>query len=128
MDEVRIAIVGGGPAGLAAAIEAAGLGLRVDLFERNRVGDHIRCAEGLVDTMHKLEQPGTGVRFKVNEVLLQVEREYLVRCKGIRLWMIDRAEWQRSLAEQARSAGRAFMRTPGSTAGYGRICSVTTIG
>ena len=68
MGEARIAIVGGGPAGLAAAIEAAGLGLRVDLFERNRVGDHIRCAEGFVDTMHMLEQPGTGMCYKVDEV------------------------------------------------------------
>jgi digeranylgeranylglycerophospholipid reductase len=105
MGEARIGIVGGGPAGLAAAIEAAELGLRVDLFERNRVGDHVRCAEGLVDTMHRLEQPETGVRFRVGEALVQVEREYRVRCSGIRIWMIDRAEWQRSLAEQARSAG-----------------------
>ncbi len=105
MGEVRIGVVGGGPAGLAAAIEAAGLGLRVDLFERNRVGDHIRCAEGFLDTMHRLDQPGVGRRFKVDEVLLQVDREYLVRCRGIKLWMIDRAEWQRSMAEQARLAG-----------------------
>jgi digeranylgeranylglycerophospholipid reductase len=105
MGEARIAIVGGGPAGLAAAIEAAGLGLRVDLFERNRVGDHIRCAEGFVDTMHMLEQPGTGMCYKVDEVLLQVDREYRIGCRGLRLWMIDRAEWQRSLAEVARSAG-----------------------
>ena len=84
MGEVRIGIVGGGPAGLAAAIEAAGLGFRVDLFERNRVGDHIRCAEGFVDTMRLLDQPGAGRRFKVDEVLVQVDREYLVRCRGIR--------------------------------------------
>ncbi len=105
MGEARIGIVGGGPAGLAAAIEAAELGLRVDLFERNRVGDHVRCGEGFVDTMHRLEQPGAGVRFRVEEALVQVEQEYRIRCKGIRIWMIDRAEWQRSLAEQARSAG-----------------------
>jgi digeranylgeranylglycerophospholipid reductase len=105
MGEARIGIVGGGPAGLAAAIEAAELGLRVDLFERNRVGDHVRCAEGFVDTMHRLEHPEAGVRFRVEEALVQVEREYRVRCKGIGIWMIDRAEWQRSLAEQARSAG-----------------------
>jgi digeranylgeranylglycerophospholipid reductase len=105
MGETRIGIAGGGPAGLAAAIEAARLGFRVDLYERNRIGDHIRCAEGFVDTMHRLEQPGAGVRFEVNEALVQVEREYLVRCRRVRLWMIDRAEWQRSLADQARAAG-----------------------
>lgn len=105
MGESRVGIVGGGPAGLAAAIEAARLGLSVDLFERNRVGDHIRCAEGFVDTMHRLNHPGTGMRFKVDEVLLHVDREYRVRCKGVRIWMIDRVEWQRGLAEQARAAG-----------------------
>jgi digeranylgeranylglycerophospholipid reductase len=105
MGEVRIGIVGGGPAGLAAAIEAAELGLQVDLFERNRIGDHIRCAEGFVDTMRRLKPPDAGVRFRVKEALVQVEREYRVRCQGIGIWMIDRAEWQRSLAEQARSVG-----------------------
>jgi digeranylgeranylglycerophospholipid reductase len=55
--------------------------------------------------MHRLEHPEAGVRFRVEEALVQVEREYRVRCKGIGIWMIDRAEWQRSLAEQARSAG-----------------------
>ncbi len=105
MGKSKIGIVGGGPAGLAAAIEAAGLGLSVDLFERNRVGDHIRCAEGFVDTMHQMGKPATGVRFKVDEALLQVEQEYQIRCRGVRIWMIDRTEWQRSLAEQARAAG-----------------------
>jgi digeranylgeranylglycerophospholipid reductase len=105
MDEPRVCIVGGGPAGLAAAIEAAGMGLAVDLYERNRIGEHIRCAEGFVDTMHLLGVPGAGVRFKVNEVLLQVDREYRVRCPGVRLWMIDRSEWQRSLGDRALAAG-----------------------
>jgi len=105
MGEVRIGIVGGGPAGLAAAIEAAELGLRVDLFERNRVGDHVRCAEGFVDTMHRLKRPETGVRFMVEDALVQVEREYRIGCKGIGIWMIDRAEWQRGLADRAQSAG-----------------------
>ena len=105
MGEVRIGIVGGGPAGLAAAIEAAELGLRVDLFERNHVGDHVRCAEGFVDTMRRLKPPEAGIRFRVEEALVQVEREYRVRCQSVGIWMIDRAEWQRSLAEQARSTG-----------------------
>ncbi len=105
MDKPRVCILGGGPAGLAAAIEAAGLGLAVDLFERNRIGDHIRCAEGFVDTMHRIGQPRTGVRFKVNEAVVQVDREYRVCCQGVPLWMIDRAEWQRGLGEQAASEG-----------------------
>lgn len=105
MGETRIGIVGGGPAGLAAAIEAARLGFRVDLYERNRIGDHIRCAEGFVDTMHRLEQPEAGMRFKVDEALVQVDRQHLIRCRRARVWMIDRAEWQRGLAEQARAAG-----------------------
>ncbi len=105
MVEQRVCIIGGGPAGLAAALEGARLALKVDLYERNRIGDHIRCAEGFIDSLRLLGKPEAGVRFKVDEVLLQVNREFRVNCKQINLWMIDRTEWQRFLGEQARDAG-----------------------
>jgi len=38
----RIAIVGAGPTGLEAALYARYLGFQVDLFERGRVGEHVR--------------------------------------------------------------------------------------
>lgn len=105
MAERSICVIGGGPAGLAAALEGAKLGLRVDLLCRNRIGDHIRCAEGFYDSLQLLGEPRAGVRFKVREAVLKVNREYLVDCRRIRLWMIDRREWQLALAQQARNNG-----------------------
>ncbi|MDH7577795.1 MAG: NAD(P)/FAD-dependent oxidoreductase [Bacillota bacterium] len=101
----RICVIGGGPAGLAAALEGARLGLKVDLYERNRIGEHIRCAEGFIDTLRLLGQPEAGVRFRVDEALLQVISEFRVNCKKVGFWMINRAEWQRFLGEKARVAG-----------------------
>lgn len=109
MPQQRVCVIGGGPAGLAAALEGSRSGLEVDLLERNRIGANIRCAEGFFDSLHLLGKPQSGLRFKVKEALLKVKREYTVDCREISLWMIDRAEWQRSLAEQARNAGAQIL-------------------
>lgn len=53
----RIAIIGAGPAGLAAAAEALRLGMKAALFERGRVGEGIRCAEGFFDPLRLLAPP-----------------------------------------------------------------------
>lgn len=105
MAGAKICIIGGGPAGLGAALEGSRLGLRVDLFEKGQIGDNVRCAEGFIDSLHLLGKPGAGVCFKVNEVVLKIKREFRVNCRKINLWMINRKEWQRSLAAQALSAG-----------------------
>jgi thioredoxin reductase len=42
MKQVRIAIIGGGPIGLEAALEGAALGYDVTLYEAGRVGEHLR--------------------------------------------------------------------------------------
>ncbi|MGB9793016.1 MAG: NAD(P)-binding protein [Thermacetogeniaceae bacterium] len=105
MPQKRVCVIGGGPAGLSAALEGARLGFDVDLFERNLIGENIRCAEGFFDSLHRLGEPQRGLRFKVKEAVLKVKREYVVDCRKIPLWMIDRAEWQRFLATEARSAG-----------------------
>ncbi|HHW42096.1 MAG TPA: NAD(P)/FAD-dependent oxidoreductase [Syntrophomonadaceae bacterium] len=109
MPQQRICVIGGGPAGLAAALEGARLGLKVDLLERNRIGANIRCAEGFYDSLRLLGKPRAGLRFKVQEAVLKVQREYKVDCRKIDLWMIDRSEWQRSLADQAWEAGARIL-------------------
>jgi geranylgeranyl reductase family protein len=47
VDKVDIAIIGGGPAGAAAAIRAARLGARVVVFEKGRHGRDKVCGDGL---------------------------------------------------------------------------------
>ncbi|MFC5559305.1 NAD(P)/FAD-dependent oxidoreductase, partial [Ureibacillus thermophilus] len=102
----KVAIIGGGPAGLTAAIEGAKKGFQVDLFERYKVGDDIRCAEGFFDTLNLLGEPKYGVRFKVDQLELEIEHLYTFPLdEKVNIWMIDRSEWQRGLAEEAKSLG-----------------------
>ena len=70
-----VAIIGGGPGGLCAAIRAAELGLEVDLYERGKIGDGIKCAEGFIDTLGVLERPEAGVLFKVERALFLFGKE-----------------------------------------------------
>ncbi len=102
----RIAIIGGGPAGLTAAIEGAKLGLEVELFDQYKIGDHIRCAEGFFDTLDLLGEPKDGLRFKVDALDFKVKTTYSFPTgEDIKLWMIDRQEWQIGLAKEARELG-----------------------
>lgn len=102
----KVAIIGGGPAGLTAAIEGAKKGFQVDLFERYKVGDDIRCAEGFFDTLNLLGEPKYGVRFKVDQLELEIKHSYTFPLdEKVNIWMIDRSEWQRGLAEEAKSLG-----------------------
>ncbi len=103
-----LCVIGGGPAGLGAALEGARLGMRVDLYEKARIGENIRCAEGFIDTTRLLGRPAAGVRFKVAGALLKVRRAFRVDCKNVNLWMIDRREWQCHLAAEAQKAGVAI--------------------
>ncbi|HHU68696.1 MAG TPA: NAD(P)/FAD-dependent oxidoreductase [Thermoanaerobacterales bacterium] len=102
----KICIIGGGPAGLSSAIKAAESGFDVKLYEMGEIGDNVRCAEGFIDTLNLLEKPEAGIRFKVKEMLVRCSDEtYKLDVSPIRLWMIDRREWQRHLADKARSLG-----------------------
>jgi flavin-dependent dehydrogenase len=64
----RIAIIGGGPGGLSAAVKAAESGFEVHLFEKGEIGSGIMCAEGFIDTLGVLNKPAVGVLFKVERV------------------------------------------------------------
>lgn len=102
----KIAVIGGGPAGLTAAIEGAKNGFEVDLFEQYQIGDHIRCAEGFFDTLNVLGEPKAGVRFKTEALDFKVKDKYSFETKDdVHLWMIDRKEWQIALGEEARELG-----------------------
>lgn len=102
----KVAIVGGGPAGLSAAIEGAKNGLDITLYEKYKIGENIRCAEGFFDSLNILGKPKYGVEFKVEEIILHLKSEYCFPCEDkMNIWMIDRPKWQKSLAEQGRALG-----------------------
>ena len=94
-----VAIVGGGPAGMSAAIAAAERGARVLLFEENSwLGGHLRYAAGLNESanneaLDKLEvalaEHESDVRvFKNASVLSLYEDNWLSALQGTRLYKI----------------------------------------
>ena len=101
-----IAVIGGGPAGLFAAMRAAELGLKVDLYEKRKIGHGIKCAEGFIDTLGILGRPEAGVLFKVEKAIFFAGKEYHIHVLGDHgLWMIDRSTWQKELAKKAHQMG-----------------------
>ncbi|ACB85346.1 FAD dependent oxidoreductase [Natranaerobius thermophilus JW/NM-WN-LF] len=100
-----MAVLGGGPAGLAASIQGAQQGLSVTLFEKNKVGENIKCAEGFYDSMKLFGPPSHGALFKVDCLHIKVKDEYKVDCSNVNLWMIDRQTWQKGLKEEAMALG-----------------------
>lgn len=101
----RMAIIGSGPAGLYAALEGVSSGFAVTLFEQKKIGENINCAEGFFDTLKILGKPKKGVRFKVKNIIVRLNREHKIKCDNFNLWMIDRAEWQKYLGEKAAESG-----------------------
>ncbi|RQD73722.1 MAG: NAD(P)/FAD-dependent oxidoreductase [Candidatus Syntrophonatronum acetioxidans] len=101
----KLAVIGGGPAGLYAALEGASQGLEVVLFEKDEIGSNIKCGEGYFDTLKLLEKPEAGICFKVENIIIKMKEEHRIDCAPFNLWMIDRSEWQRGLGEKARSRG-----------------------
>jgi digeranylgeranylglycerophospholipid reductase len=104
--DTSVAIIGGGPAGLFAAMRAAELGLKVDLHEQGKIGHGIKCAEGFVDTLGILGRPEAGVLFKVEKAIFSAGKEYHIRVlEHEGFWMIDRGMWQKELAKKAQQMG-----------------------
>lgn len=102
----KICILGGGPAGLAAATQGAKLGYDVVLFEKNCIGDDIRCAEGYIDTLGLLGKPRAGTRFRVKSIVFQTDHAYELDVSANQgFWMIDRREWQVDFAQRAKELG-----------------------
>ncbi len=96
----KIAVIGAGPAGLAAALEGVRRGMEVTLLEKGEVGEFIRCAEGYIDPLRVLDLPEEGLRFKVESICFRAGKEYELDTRGMRLWITDRRAWQRQMAEE----------------------------
>ena len=120
----KVAIIGAGPGGLSAAREAASLGLSVTIFEKASVGERISCAEGFFDLLKLLEHPIAGIRCKVKEAILSAIDTFTVDCTGLHLWVIDRLEWQKALAEDACRRGcQLYENTPVTAINFSRLQS-----
>lgn len=103
---LKVAVIGGGPAGLSAAIEGAKLGLKIKLFERYKIGEKIACAEGFFDLMSISPRPTEGIRYSIEKIIFKFENNnYILPASHLKLWMIDRQKWQKALAEKAISLG-----------------------
>lgn len=100
-----LAIIGAGPAGLAAALRAAELGLKVTVFEKFAVGEEINCAEGFFDALGSWGNPEEGVRYKVEHLTLQAGHAAPFPVEHVDLYMLDRTAWQRDLARKAGEQG-----------------------
>ncbi|MFW6266440.1 MAG: FAD-binding protein [Halanaerobiales bacterium] len=101
----RIGVIGGGPAGLTAAIAAAKTGLEVTLWEANEIDKHINCAEGYFDILDNFPPPVEGRKHKVDNLIIQLGEEFELDTSQLNLWMLDREEWQYSLKKKAEKMG-----------------------
>jgi len=105
-ENVRLAVVGAGPSGLYAATTAARRGMRVTLFEKRGIGEHITCGECIFDSLDALTPPTAGLLYEVAAILFVARGAYRLRMgKYRRLWMVDRQSWQRQLAAAAADLG-----------------------
>lgn len=107
MSRPRIAIVGGGPAGLAAALTAVERGVSCILFERRRIGEGIQCAEGLFDPFVGVPISPEFIRTRIRRAQLAVADQWFTLEFGrrSRFFIIDRSAWQASLGHRLRQAG-----------------------
>ena len=103
---MKIAIIGGGPGGLTAALEGLTLGYEVTLFEKGLIGEDIRCGECLFDSFGLLSKPSMDVATRVDKIIFKIKGEYRRELKNFeRLWMVDRRKWQLGMANEAISLG-----------------------
>ncbi len=103
---LRLAIIGGGPGGLTAALEALRCGHQVTLFEKGFIGEDIRCGECLFDSFGLLNKPSVDIAKRVERLIFKIDREYNRELNTFeRLWMVDRKKWQLGMAKEAINLG-----------------------
>lgn len=114
MSLLKLAIIGGGPGGLTAALESLKFGHDVTLFEKGCIGEDIRCGECLFDNFGLLEKPPAAISTRIERLLFKINREHSREIGHIeRLWMIDRKKWQIGMAKEALDKGlKLYEQTP----------------
>lgn len=60
---------------------------------------------GIFDTLKVLGKPQFGILYKVEQLIVKAVSTYKFSTDKLNLWMLDRASWQRKLAEEAVSSG-----------------------
>uniref|UniRef100_A0A7C3F151 NAD(P)/FAD-dependent oxidoreductase n=1 Tax=Candidatus Methanomethylicus mesodigestus TaxID=1867258 RepID=A0A7C3F151_9CREN len=111
METARLVVVGGGPAGLVAAAEAAKAGAEVEVFEEDReVGLPDHCA-GLVSSsgLEAITQSRSFVVGKIKgaRIFSPDGRRYEAKGPGVKAFVIDRPKFD---VEMLRAAERAGVR------------------
>lgn len=98
----KIAVIGGGPAGLQAALAAAKAGVDVTLFEENRIVNNNHDAEIFFDIMGICEKPEPGIKYKVNQVIIDSgQSSNMINTDIVKLWVVDKREYLNQLYEMA---------------------------
>lgn len=110
LEQADVVVVGGGPAGLIAAREAAAAGLDVVLVERDRaIGSPVRCGEGVGSRgLSEFISPegASWVARRITRVIFWAPDGTEVRvAEGDVGYILDRSRFEPALAGEAGSAG-----------------------
>jgi digeranylgeranylglycerophospholipid reductase len=110
LERADVVVVGGGPAGLIAAREAADAGLDVVLVERDRaIGAPVRCGEGVGSRgLNEFISPegASWVARRITRVIFWAPNGTEVRvAEGDVGYILDRSRFEPALAAEAGSAG-----------------------